>query len=137
MNFSEQFVSVLDALCEKFGVVVDWSQQNIIPYISQLMNKCITYEVVTSIIWCIIFLVLFIISYGYSIRFHKKAMDKQYGGIYDFDEPIAWIALCSWIVLAAVTIIGMIVITCQVFDIAECIILPEKFLLNFISRLKG
>lgn len=131
MSVSDQIINVLNALCEKFGVVVDWSQQNIIPYLSQLMSKCVTYEIVTSVIWCLTFLILFVVSYKYSIKFHKKAVEIEY----DPDEAIAWVAIISWIILGIVSISGLIVVVNQVFDIAECLVLPEKFCLTYISEL--
>ena len=31
MTVSEQIIQVIDALCEKFGIAIDWTTQNIIP----------------------------------------------------------------------------------------------------------
>ena len=33
---SEEIIKVLDALAEKFGVAVDWTSANVIPYLEQL-----------------------------------------------------------------------------------------------------
>ena len=42
MEISEQVIKVLDAVCDKFGIAIDWSSNNVIPYIEQLRNKIIT-----------------------------------------------------------------------------------------------
>lgn len=39
ITLSDQIISVLDALCEKFGIAIDWTSQNVIPYIQLLAKK--------------------------------------------------------------------------------------------------
>lgn len=41
----DEVVKVLNALCEKFGIAMDWSSQNIVPYIQLLSKRCINYEI--------------------------------------------------------------------------------------------
>ena len=58
---SEEIIKVLDALAEKFGLAVDWTSVNVIPYLEQLCGKYVNYEIATSVVWlvfgimCIIF----------------------------------------------------------------------------------
>lgn len=33
MEVSKQIIEVLDNLCEKFGVVIDWNAKNVLPYV--------------------------------------------------------------------------------------------------------
>ena len=47
---SEEIIKVLDALAEKFGVAVDWTSANVIPYLEQLCSKCVNYEIATSFV---------------------------------------------------------------------------------------
>lgn len=44
MTVSEQIIQVLDNLGEKFGLAIDWSPENILPYANELMNKAVSYE---------------------------------------------------------------------------------------------
>ena len=50
MTVSEQIIQVIDALCEKFGIVVDWTSESVIPYLEILCTKLIKYEICTSIV---------------------------------------------------------------------------------------
>ena len=45
MSFSSQFIEVLDALCEKFGIAIDWTSKNVMPYVTDLDARIITYEI--------------------------------------------------------------------------------------------
>ena len=51
---SDEVIKVIDALAEQFGIVIDWSSANVIPYLQQLCAKYITYEIITSIVWIVI-----------------------------------------------------------------------------------
>ena len=54
MEISEQVIKVLDAVCDKFGIAIDWTSNNVIPYIEHLGNKIIAYDICMSIMWLII-----------------------------------------------------------------------------------
>ena len=54
MEISEQVIKVLDAVCDKFGIAIDWTSNNVIPYIQELGNKIITYDICVSIMWLVI-----------------------------------------------------------------------------------
>ena len=63
MSFSSQFIEVLDALCEKFGIVIDWTSQNVVPYLTDLAARIITYEIWTSAAWIAIAAIVFLIAW--------------------------------------------------------------------------
>ena len=50
---SDQIIKVLDNLCEKFGLAIDWSSKNIQPYLEELMAKAVNYKIAMSIMWLI------------------------------------------------------------------------------------
>ena len=48
MSFSEQTITILDYICNKFGVAIDWSSENIWPTIELVASKYIKWEMVSS-----------------------------------------------------------------------------------------
>lgn len=54
MTISNQIIAVLDAVCEKFGIVIDWTANNVMPYLQDLCHRVTTYEIVTSVAWIIL-----------------------------------------------------------------------------------
>ena len=51
MTVSAQIIEVLNDLCMKFGLAIDWSQENVLPYLEELAGKYITWEIATSEMW--------------------------------------------------------------------------------------
>ena len=121
MQVSDQIIAVLDNLCQKFGIAIDWSQQNILPYLQELAGKYITYEICTSITWCVITAVIMIIS----IILAKMSFK------WDCEE------LMVTGVMVAVICVGLFLLTAatQAFDIVECLTIPEKTLIEYVSYL--
>ena len=122
MSFSSQFIEVLDALCEKFGIVIDWTSQNVMPYLTDLATRLISYEIWTSAAWIVIAAILFLITWKMTKRDCKADT---------FDDE--W--FLGWFVRILIGIICFAVIGFEVFDIIEAVALPEKTLYVFITGL--
>ena len=122
MSFSSQFIEVLDALCEKFGIVVDWTSQNIVPYLTDLAARIITYEIWTSAAWIVIAAIVFLIIWKMTKNMCKTdASDDE------------WVL--GLVVRIGVGILCFVVISVEVFDIIEALALPEKTLYDFVMGL--
>lgn len=122
MSFSSQFIEILDALCERFGIAVDWTSQNVMPYLTDLASRIISYEILTSMAWIVLALIVIFIVWKLTKNLCKAdALDDE------------WIV--GWIVRIIIGIICFFVIGCQIFDIIEAVALPEKTLYYFVKGL--
>ena len=61
MKASDQIIEVFDYLGEKLGISIDWTSENILPYIQTLCGKYINWEIATSIVWLIVGIVFIIL----------------------------------------------------------------------------
>ena len=116
MTASAQIIEVLNYLCQKFGIVIDWTQETIFPYLQGLMDKYISWEIATSWMWIVVAGVMII------------------GGIVliILDEVLCWrgFGACFGI---GVIVVGVIVAICQVTDILTAIHFPEKQIIDYIQ----
>lgn len=117
-------IEILNYLGEKFNIAIDWTSENVVPYIQELFNKFIQWEISTSIAWIIIAVAVAIVLWATFalLRHSDKKNDVNYN-----DGTIA-VGICA----AIATIIALIVICFQTFDIIECKAFPEKALLDYI-----
>ena len=122
MSFSSQFIEVLDALCEKFGIAIDWTSQNVMPYVTDLAARIIAYEIWTSAAWITIAAIVFLIAWKMTKRDCKADT---------FDDE--W--FLGWFVRILIGVFCFITIVFQVFDIIEALALPEKTLYDFVMGL--
>ena len=122
MTVSSEIIEVLDYLGEKFGIAIDWTSNNVLPYLQALVDKFIQWEISTSIVWIAIaaFIIVMTITL-INLKGFREINEETYG--------MLWVP-------AGLLILGFFVVICvQIFDIIECNIFPEKVLYDFIKTM--
>lgn len=120
MTISEQIITVLDDLCRRFGLVIDWTKETIAPYLEELAGKLVAYEVATSYFWIYFMLALTGIAWILGVVFLNVGSG---------DDGF------TCIIAACVTATMVIVVGCQIYDIITCEVLPEKILFRELKEL--
>ena len=134
MTVSDQIIQVLDALCEKFGVAIDWTSANVIPYLTTLMGKLIQWEIWSSVAWMGIMVVLCLASIvgiktlGPVFK-RKIEAQRSYEMGWEFGAILAIIGLCIFYFAT------ILVICTQIMDIVKCSTFPEMFIFEYIQGL--
>ena len=114
MQISDEIIKVLEYMCDKVGVTIDWTSNNVLPYVQQLGEKFIRWEIGTSISWIIISIISVVVAF-LIIKFA------------DMDG-------LESLIFATVIILATIIIGCQIFDIIECYTFPEKAIYDYIQE---
>lgn len=131
MNFSQEIINVLDYLCQKFGIAIDWTSESVMPYLEDLAARYIRYEVMSSIAWMIILPVIAILIAIPLAIFHKKANELHWSDSY---APVC-AAIVLWIVFVIIMFLNLIFIPANIFHIIECNTLPEKVIFEYLQTL--
>lgn len=121
---ADEIIKVLNDLCEKFGVAIDWSSKNVLPYIQKLGERIVAYEFWTSIVWIVVNLLLVVGSIVIIKKICKWYDSKDYDSDWD-GLNIFGIGIC--IIAALVCSVNIIA---QVFDIVTCLVFPEKVIME-------
>lgn len=124
MQVSNEIINVFEYLGEKFGIAIDWTSTNVIPYIEQLCGRIINYEIATSVFWLIFGIITGVISF--------LALKKGYSLLVDEDDETCGLPIVFWLIGFVVFII--ITLT-QVHDIITALTFPEITILNHIRVL--
>ena len=122
MTVSSEIIEVLDYLGEKFGIAIDWTSNNVLPYLQTLADKFIKWEISTSIVWIII--AVFVMM-AMIVLMNLK-------GVREINEETDGML---WIPIIALILASFMIICVQIFDIVECNIFPEKVLYDFIKTM--
>lgn len=114
MQVSDQIIQVLDYIGKKLGLTIDWTSENVLPYVQTLCDKYINWEIASSIIWIVIGITCIVLS----VIFIKILWDDDIG--------------CIFFALLAV---GIVIIGAQAFDIVKCICFPELQVFEYVQSL--
>jgi hypothetical protein len=132
MTVSDQIIQVLDALCEKFGLVIDWTSENALPYLTTLCTKLVSFEIWTSVFWLVILFIGSIVG----VMLIKRLCPIFKAGCARSDWSSA-----DWEVGSGFAIIGaafFYAIVCagiisNVIDIIKCLTFPEMFIFEYVQ----
>lgn len=127
---SEEIIKVLDVLAEKFGMTVDWTSANVIPYLEQLCGKYVNYEIATSVIWLILG-----IGFLFLAKWLLKKTKYFYDTADDWDDDYGIGCIFTGIGCGIAIITGLIMIIAQTFDIVTCFTFPEKVIIEELKSI--
>ena len=127
---SEEIIKVLDELGKRFGVAIDWTNQNIMPYLQELFKRFIRYKNITSGIVIIISIIMIIGGVIIFKFLNKWRKSDDYDDVED--EFIA-----EWGYMFAIVIIalGIGLIIGSILGIIKNICMPEMVVYEYIKTL--
>jgi hypothetical protein len=131
---SEEIIKVLDELGKRFGIALDWSNQNIMPYLQELMRRFICYRNVTACIWTIISIAMTITG-AVTIKFlNKWRKSDNYDKSYSSDDDL--IAAMGYIFSIGIIMLGVGLIIGNLLGIAKNICMPEMVVYEYITNIQ-
>ena len=143
---NEEIIKVFDYIGEKLGIVIDYTQKNIQPYLEDLWHRFITYEIVINSLQFIGDFIITLICLYFILRFFK-AVEKAENGEADslfYHEStgsyVSYIAMrdLGFVIMFISCIFGVIfaILTFfQLLNLIELLIIPEKFILELVKTI--
>ena len=128
---SEEIIKVLDELGKRFGIVIDWSNQNIIPYLQELLKRFICYRNITACVWIIISIAITISGVVMFRSLNKWRKSDDYD---DCDDDM--LALLGYIFSVFITALGIGLIIGNVFGIIKNVCMPEMAIYEYITNIQ-
>lgn len=132
---SEEIIKILDNLGERLGIAIDWTSENILPYLQDLMSRFIGLKNVQAIIWLVISAVVILLTILVIIG-TIKYIKKQDKTSYEYEDKIFICGLIDF-VIGIVAIIFLIILLFNIFGLFQNIYTPELTLLEYITNYGG
>lgn len=123
---SNEIIKVLDHLCDKFGIAIDWSSNNVMPYLQDLMVRITKYAIYTNILWLVMSILIISATVFALVKIIKVARES----VYDWDFIVAISSLIGSIIIIIFFITGMY--ACQ--NLIEVNTVPEKYMIEMIRN---
>ena len=125
MSFSENFINIMDAIGKQLGIAIDWTNQNVVPYIEQLSQRIINYEMCMSVFYIFICIISAVVGTNI-FKTGKRMFSDEGDGFGIFPLVIGFIIL-----LGAIIAMGE-----YSKDVITALTLPEKTIIEFIMQYK-
>ena len=132
---SEEIIKILDNLGERLGVAIDWTSENILPYLQDLMSRFIGLKNVQAIIWLVISAVVILLTILVIIG-TIKYIKKQDKASYEYEDKVFVCGLIDF-TIGMLAIIFLTILLCNTFGLIQNIYTPELTLLEYITNYGG
>ena len=131
---SEEIIKVIDELGKRFGIVIDWSNQNIIPYLQELLKRFICYQNITACVWIIISIAMTIGGVVMLKFLNKWRKSDNYNKGYCNDDDM--LVALGYIFSVFIIALGIGLIIENVFGIIKNVCMPEMVVYEYITNIQ-
>lgn len=135
MSSQETFYEYIMNWLDKLNISLEVTQSELKETLSIISKKAVAYEMITSIVSIAIFMIVIVIMLAVFLKITgckniKSGIQcvKKLDINKNLDKTLIIMIIA---VLSFFTLIGIVT---QVIDIIECIVFPEKIILEFIGR---
>lgn len=133
---TDENIKLLDELAKRFGIVIDWTSENVMPYLEDLFNRFITYNIVVDV-FCIILLFAVIWFDVWFVKKSYKMYEEDGDNIFFENFRFGKDATTLWIATLVIVIIGSIVSLIlglrALIEIPKLIFIPEMFMVDWLN----
>ena len=137
MEWSNQLIAVLDELGRRFGIAIDWTQQNIVPYALDLMRRIVLYRMTLAVVAMTISLSFMVGVFTWVWRTNKKApLFKWYTSSYSGHFENGTLRAVMAIILMSIALAACFpVFIVNTLSFIRCLFLPEIIVVRYIQGL--
>ena len=146
MTFSEQFKEVFELICDKMGVAIDWTQENVVPYVMELCKRFVIFNIVEEALWLVGSIIVVV-----AIGFLSKKIFEDYKKCADTRKDTFWWeefcggispkigTIFALVIGGMLLLLGLIMIPCSILELLKWAIVPEvqiiKEITSFVSAM--
>ena len=119
-SVADQIIQVINDLCQKFGIVMDWSKETLLPIAEHLGDRVINWCIAADMFWiilCGILVIVGIVCITCAIK-----CDVEY-------DTGCWLIVLGMIA----SIISGIGLCYNIFDLVKCLTFPELKIFEYIQ----
>lgn len=128
---NSKLIEILDALSEKFGIMIDWTQQNVQPYVQDLMHRVVQYKLATSIFGAVCWGLILIVCIMLFARNFKKVKFDRCGYLENGCGKYLIITIATGILV----LVSALVFPKMIINIIQCTYIPEKIILEELQTI--
>ena len=133
---SKEIIEIFDYIGEKLGVAIDWTQENIIPYLTDLLGRYVTFNIVMHAIGVFLGIVGAICAIVMLTHIYFRA-DRTKSIFWELDsykeEYLSSGGMVATIVSAFIGVISLFALIYNPVELLEWIFIPEFQLIEDLT----
>ena len=136
----KELCNVIDKIAEKIGIAIDWSNENVMPYIQDIMQRYRTMNIVNNIIVmtvCAIIITICVIGADKITKGITNGSQNTVSSIwFDADyDAVSIFSMMTSIIIVISFLISVIVLCGAIWELMGWLYVPEVKLLEVLKGL--
>lgn len=132
---SEEIIKILDDLGNRFGIAIDWTSQNALPYLQDLICRFVQLRNTQAIVWIAISSIIILITIFIIFKMVKK-LKKLNKNSREYDDKLLTYILI-WSILGTIIFGFLLTLLFNLFGLLQNIYTPEITIMEYISSFNG
>lgn len=132
MKMDKTIIEIFDYLGEKLGIVIDWTQANIQPYLIDLFNRWVGYEKISCYVWIFLGIILVILPFINNFIFERKIKNNLLDREDKWDFEMCSFSILQFIFIGIMIIIGVPMVVLNILTLIKLYTIPEIYLYNLV-----
>lgn len=134
----KELCNVIDKIAEKIGIAIDWSNENVMPYIQDIMQRYRTMNIVNNIIVMTVCAIIITICVIVAVKIAKgiiNSLQNTESSIwFDADyDAVSIFSMMASIIIAISFLISVIVLCGAIWELVGWFYVPEVKLLGVLK----
>lgn len=117
-------IEIINTLCEKVGMTINWGSENVMPYIQELITKCSKYFLISDSFVVGTSLLIAIVCVVVVISIFKKIIKEC-----DCDDFVA----CMLLISGFIFVTSIVVFFLNIDHLIQDLTFPEIRIINYIN----
>lgn len=145
-ELSTEVIKILDDLAERFGIAIDWTSDNVMPYLTELFDRFITYKIVMHTMPILLFVIGVIglyVSLSKYFKYNKLIKTTGENNLffykcqhwnYTTNEPTIfnYVTVYGFGALTIASALSLIFI--DIGSLLQLVFVPELYMFEYLSQ---
>ena len=134
----KELCNVIDKIAEKIGVAIDWSSENVMPYIQDIMQRYRTKSIVENIIVMTVCAIIITICIIIAVKMTKGIINGSQNMVssiwFDADcDVVSTFSIVTYAIILISLLISVMVLCSATGELMEWLCVPEVKLLEVLK----
>ena len=133
---TNEIIKLLDELAKRFGIAIDWTSENVMPYLEDLCSRFITYNIVVNVFWIIMAFVVICFDVWFvkkSYQMYKEDRNNIFFETFSFGRDVTYLWIATVITVIVFSLISVILGLVALLEIPKLIFIPEVFMIDWLN----
>ena len=138
MTFSKEFKELIDIVAEKLGIVVDWTQENVMPWITDILHRFVTFNIIVSALTTAAAFAFLVLGIIIIVKFIKDYVSRKKSLLWDDDFSFPTLFGLIMIMAAIIsTLTSGFIFPVELQELLKWIVIPEFKVVEELTALMG